>query len=536
MGLGIQKKLALSLSGFLITVFVLIFGFFSSNSTRLTRENIQKQQFAMTELIAHSIDDKLGTYLATITQLSQNVTPDCFLNSEKAQAFLNDHRDLISLFDNGIYLVNQEYAIVAETPYIEGRRGIKVPQLFPFLKDVQKQSFPDISNPYISPKSNAPAIIMVSPVSDINGRHLGFLLGSINLTKDYFVEEIMGYKIGKKGYLYLFNTQRTMILHPDKTRIMKQDVPFGANILYDKAINGFEGSGETINSKGVTQIASFKRLKTVDWILASAYPQEEAYAPIKRFRTYLYSSLMLITLFSVVLVWLLTNRITSSLNSFTRQIYHIRENPEEMHEININSNDEVGLLAATFNDVMQKLHLSQKMLENLSRTDPLTGLFNRRHLEIEAPKLIDLSTREKSSTAVIMVDIDHFKKVNDISGHEAGDAVLIHLAMILQKAVRTYDLVVRYGGEEFLLLLPLITSQGATDIAERIRKSIQDTPITFNNELITITASFGVFTAEDIPNLGNAIALADAALYKAKSSGRNRICLGLSEIDCEQQI
>jgi diguanylate cyclase (GGDEF)-like protein len=524
MRLGIQKKLTLYISGILIIVFSLVLWGFLSYSISSTRENIEKQQFAMTELIASSIDGKLGTYLATITEISQELNSDHFVNPEKAQAFLDGYRGLLSIFDNGMFLFDADYTLVAETPYIKGRRGIKSDPLTPFLKNVKKNDFPDISNPYLSKKTDAPAIAIAVPLSDRNGRFQGFLIGSINLTKDYFIEEVMGYKIGNKGYLYLFNTERTMILHPDKTRIMKQDVTLGANKLFDKAIQGFEGSGETVNSRGVPQIASFKHLKTVDWILATVYSQDEAYSPIRRMRASLFAAAALVTLLTILLVWLLTSKITSSLNSFTVQVRNISEHPEGIHEIHIDSNDEVTLLASTFNGFMRKLNQAHETLEELTRTDHLTGLFNRRHLELEAPKLISLSKRKNSSTAVVMIDIDHFKKINDTAGHEAGDSVLVELAQILHNAVRPYDLLVRYGGEEFLVLLPLSSSQEAIEFAERIRRTVQDTPINVNLEEFSLTVSIGVYVAEQIPNLQEAIAYADGALYKAKNNGRNQIC------------
>jgi diguanylate cyclase (GGDEF)-like protein len=525
MRLGIQKKLALSLSSFLLIVFAFSCWGIVSYTTRLLRENIQKQQFAMTELIARGIDDKLGAYLVTIAQVAAAVPADAFGNPDKAQAFLDAHRDLRSVFDNGIILFDNKPSLVAESPFIAGRRGTKVERLEQFLRTVGENDFPDISNPYISPKTNAPAIVMADPITDSHNNVRGYLVGSINLTKDYFIEGLMSYKIGKKGYLYLFNTERTMILHPDKNRIMRNDIPPGANKLLDRAIEGFEGSGETVNTQGVPQIASFKRLKMVDWILASAYPQEEAYAPIKRLRNYLIAAASLVTLLSIVLIWLLTSRITASLDSFTGQVRLIRENPERSHEIHVVSSDEVSLLADTFNGLMRELDLARDSLDEMTRTDYLTGLFNRRHLEMEAPKLIAISERQKASTAVLMVDIDHFKRINDAHGHETGDAVLVHLAKMLLKTVRPYDMVVRLGGEEFLLLLPLTTCNGAMGVAERLRCNIQDTPVTHHNETISITASIGVYVVEQMHDLQDAIARADAALYEAKNSGRNRVCL-----------
>jgi len=525
MKLGIQKKLVIIFSGFLVIVFSVILWAFLSYSIRMTRENIAKHQFAMTELLARGIDDKLGTYLSTVAQLSQNVKPDYFVNPEKAQVFLDDHRGLLSIFDNGIFLFDNTYTLIAETPYSAGLRGNKAGVLTPFLESVKNNDFPDISNPYLSSKSKAPAIAVSSPVSDKKGHVIGFLVGSINLSKDYFVEELMGYKIGKTGYLYLFNADRTIIVHPDKTRIMKQDVPLGVNKYFDMAVKGFEGSGETVNSRGVAQLVSFKHLRTVNWILASAYPQDEAYAPVRDIRVSLLAAAALITFCSIILVWVLTSRIIAGLNNFTGQVRNIMEHPEGKHQITIDSNDEVTLLATTFNCLMSELDLTREELEKMTRTDHLTGLFNRRHLELEAPKLIQLSERKTTSTAVVMVDIDHFKKINDNYGHEAGDAVLVRLAAILQKSVRPYDLLVRYGGEEFLVLLPLCTSQESVEISERIRSAIQDTPIIFNNEELSITVSLGIYVADQIDDLQSAITLADGALYSAKNSGRNRVCL-----------
>jgi diguanylate cyclase (GGDEF)-like protein len=306
---------------------------------------------------------------------------------------------------------------------------------------------------------------------------------------------------------------------------MQYDVPQGTNKLLDRAIAGFEGGGETVNSQGVAQIASFKRLRMVDWILAAAYPQDEVYAPIKRLRNYLIAAAVGVTFLSIVLIWLLTSRITANLSSFTAQVRRISENPENYQDIYIKSTDEVSLLATTFNGLLQQLNNARAALDQMSRTDHLTGLNNRRHLEMEAPKLLAISERQKALAALFMIDIDYFKKINDTHGHKAGDAVLIHLAKMLRLAVRPYDLVVRYGGEEFLLLLPLTTKQDAMDIAERLRLDIQHTPVATADTTIAVTVSIGVYVAEQMVDLDDAIAHADAALYEAKNNGRNLVFL-----------
>jgi hypothetical protein len=252
-------------------------------------------------------------------------------------------------------LLNSNFELIAENPYIAGRRGKKTPELQKFLDSVVTNGLPDISNPYPSPNSSAPAIIMAVPISNSSDKLLGFLVGSITLTNDYFIEELTGFKIGKMGHLYLMSKDRTMILHPDKKRIMKRDVPLGVDKLLDKALLGFEGSGETVNKYGEKQLASFKSMRTVDWVLGCVFPRDEAYKPIYLMRSYLITASVIIIAFSIGLIWVLTARITSNLNSLTTQVALIREGPPGSYNISIDSTDEVGLLATTFNDLLGKL-------------------------------------------------------------------------------------------------------------------------------------------------------------------------------------
>ncbi|HXE97781.1 MAG TPA: cache domain-containing protein [Dongiaceae bacterium] len=369
MKFGIQKKYALNISVFLLCVFSLSCWGIVSYTSALTRENIQKQQYAMTEIIARSIDDKLGTWLVALADIGNAVPDDVFHDHSKAWHYLDQISGIRSMFSNGIMLLDNNLVVIAENPHIAGRVGTKATELESFLRSVETNGLPDISNPYPSPNSSAPAIVMAVPVSDSNDKLLGFLAGSINLTNDYFIEEIMGFKIGKKGYLYLMSKERTLILHPDKNRIMKNDVPIGRNLLLDKALLGFEGSGETVNSRGIKQLASFKSLKTVDWVLGCVFPRDEAYAPVDRMRSYLISISAIIIVLSILLIWILTSRITFNLKNLTDQVAFIGESTSESYKITIDSPDEVGLLATTFNDLLTKL--ADKEIDLVSQRDLL---------------------------------------------------------------------------------------------------------------------------------------------------------------------
>jgi diguanylate cyclase (GGDEF)-like protein len=171
-------------------------------------------------------------------------------------------------------------------------------------------------------------------------------------------------------------------------------------------------------------------------------------------------------------------------------------------------------------------------LEEESIRDGLTNLFNRRFMEIALERELRLAVRSKTELSLLMLDIDHFKRFNDTFGHDAGDQVLREVADILSASVRAEDIVCRYGGEEFLLILPGMGTDGSFQRAEEIRKSVSMMRLEFQGKGVQeITTSIGVST---YPQAGytvdELIRAADQALYKAKESGRNRVVFADSAI------
>lgn len=196
----------------------------------------------------------------------------------------------------------------------------------------------------------------------------------------------------------------------------------------------------------------------------------------------------------------------------------------------VKGEDEVGQLTRTLMAANQRINDQQHELKELavtldeqSRRDSLTTLHNRRHLMLESGQWFARAKRAKSSISVLMLDIDHFKEINDRHGHIVGDKVLQHFSEFLKEMVREYDMLVRFGGEEFLVLLPDTGREEAVALAERIRKEIEAAPVTIGLLNIKFTVSIGVYTDTDC-NLETAISKSDKALYKAKEGGRNRVC------------
>lgn len=163
-------------------------------------------------------------------------------------------------------------------------------------------------------------------------------------------------------------------------------------------------------------------------------------------------------------------------------------------------------------------------LRRLASLDPLTGAFNRRRLEEEAARLQARSVRTGDPMAVMMIDVDHFKLVNDRYGHHVGDEVLKHVARTISAAIRTDDYFARYGGEEFCILLPQTSKDEAYRLAERLRKVYADNPFVFDGQSLRSTISIGIADSiEAGQEFRSLVVAADQALYEAKQAGRNLV-------------
>ncbi|HEX8943388.1 MAG TPA: diguanylate cyclase [Gemmatimonadaceae bacterium] len=191
----------------------------------------------------------------------------------------------------------------------------------------------------------------------------------------------------------------------------------------------------------------------------------------------------------------------------------------------VNSMLRIKRLQDALEERERQLLEANERLRHMSQTDALTGLDNRRYLEERIDEMFEHARRLNEPFACVMCDLDRFKSVNDTYGHQAGDAVLKQFARILRHEVREIDRVGRYGGEEFMLLLPGTVLDAAVTFAERVRKEVEGHTFTFDGTQICRTASFGV-SAWPHPRIGNCDVLvraADDALYVAKETGRNRV-------------
>jgi two-component system, cell cycle response regulator len=239
---------------------------------------------------------------------------------------------------------------------------------------------------------------------------------------------------------------------------------------------------------------------------------------------------MIVTIFSLGLAvaglagFVLTRSILVPLRRLEGGVERLGEG-DLAHRIHLDTTDEFGQLATAFNQMAQKLEQTQTALRELAIKDGLTGVYNRREFNRRLAAELERSQRYQHSFALVMMDIDFFKNLNDTYGHQAGDEALRIVAALLQQEVRPTDQVARYGGEEFVIILPETSGDDAAALADRLRQAIAATAVPVAPDQSThITASIGLAAfPSDAQTDDKLTAAADKALYIAKRSGRNQV-------------
>ena len=175
--------------------------------------------------------------------------------------------------------------------------------------------------------------------------------------------------------------------------------------------------------------------------------------------------------------------------------------------------------------LQDELKRSNEKLQELSNTDPLTMLYNRRYMMSALERELHRAQRKGAPLSLIIMDIDHFKRINDTFGHQQGDVVLMRVAELARQSLRSYDVAARYGGEEFVLILPETSHEEALHVADRLRLAIQQEAFAapINTTRITISMGVASFPCPGLTTIDDLIRAADEALYRAKQSGRNRV-------------
>lgn len=278
-----------------------------------------------------------------------------------------------------------------------------------------------------------------------------------------------------------------------------------------------------------TITAKIDGLKGVEDLTAAALLKQAKAAEANAFQAFLTTLAVVVLLLAATagLVTIVVRGITRPIAMLTRDMGLLAQGDRTVSIDGVERGDEIGAMSRAvqvFKDAMIANDRLQEELNHHATHDPLTGALNRRAFALLAEKQVAQAARTGRPLAVLMMDLDHFKRINDTLGHAAGDAALLHLVAVLQAGLREHDLLCRVGGEEFCLLLPDTREAGARSVAERLQQALADTPFVWEGKHWPLTASFGVATvASGLDSAESLLQRADQAVYRAKEAGRNQV-------------
>lgn len=385
---------------------------------------------------------------------------------------------------------------------------------------------------------NKPTVTVSTPVFARNGKRLGLVVINVDLNG---LARLLQSNLPGAYQLYLSNQSGDFLIHPDATqtfgfdrgkRILIQDSfePVLA-LVQGKGMNVVMNIGEGAQ-KQVGHVAAFVRLAFGDTIekrfviLGLSQPLDDITRETTRLGWDTLQIIFAFSVFALLLSILVSRIVTGPLNAIVKAIKSFSKE-HVISALPLNRNDEFGLLSRSFHDMQMEIvaHLSElnesrKALDHLARHDALTGLPNRRMFFDRLEHAIAISRRSGKQLAVLFVDLDHFKEINDTLGHSTGDGVLVNFAKLLNAAVREVDTVARLGGDEFVILLDTINDPQQAMIVVRKLHELFREAMQFDGHELLVRASIGVAI---FPSDGNdadeLMQYSDRAMYNSKKVG-----------------
>ena len=501
--------LSLSVGGVLMTSILLL-----SALTLVQKENIENSLLEGNIAYARKLADTTDRYLSTAQQelaYSAGLIVD-FQDRKQLQAEA-DRLRLQSGFFNSVLVVKANAVVAATSPESLSLVGMQLHSPASQQSIISRKPF--ISQPFTSATGNY-IVFLSQPIFSQQGQYEGYIGGSIYLKKHSILSEILGQHFyGNQAEVSIVAADGRLIYSHAPSAVGRLlDVHQAHLTLLSKAKSGHFVDHHT----GKAHLIGFASLQQADWKVFIAGTSDNVSRILKETMiSAFWITLAIIVLANCAVIYFSAriSRPLERLASFTRtadsetalrQLAQLEPGYQEAER-----------LREAVSQHLASMTMQVSLLTNEAMTDPLTGLLNRKGFTTQIKALNPLGNH-----SVIAIDIDHFKHINDHYGHDVGDAVLISLGQILRLLTRQNDIVCRFGGEEFIILLPDSNLNETRVVAERIRTVTAETSFA---EGIQLTLSAGIATLSDCSaDFRQLLRQADLAMYKAKNSGRNRVC------------
>ncbi|ELX13666.1 diguanylate cyclase domain-containing protein [Janthinobacterium sp. HH01] len=378
-----------------------------------------------------------------------------------------------------------------------------------------------ISAPFRSVLSGRPVVVLTQPLYDGKGQIIGVLLGAIDLQRPSFSAQLDALRSNSAGYLFIVTDNGTTIHHPNRSLILEKGDD-GPGTIVEAALRSPEGWEDGILDDGEPVLLVHKHLREVDWTIALSYPVLSAFAPMHSVRLRAFVGSAILTGLAGLFGWAITKKLLQPLGRLHRHVEDISAGRADIAVFDIDRADEFGHLSRAFYALSQRREQAEQELHRLATTDVLTGLHNRRMFDDFLPKALARAARSGQQVGLAILDIDHFKDINDTLGHAAGDQVLVEFARRLVGAVRTTDTVARLAGDEFVIVFEQLATNTEIDVLGRKIVDAMREPFLGGGAQRAVTASIGIaLTTSQTVTVDEVMRAADQALYGVKAAGRN---------------
>ncbi len=485
-------------------------------------EVVSAQQIALAKAVAGDIDHQLTTRWNTLSRLGETFPLEMVKQPEQLTDWLAERHGINPVFLPGLVVADKQGTIIADFPLIPGRRGGSIADNPDFLRALAGKA--GIGKPQFGAFANKPVLPMGMPLKDKQGVVQAVLIGISALDPAGFLGPVFNGKIGNSGgYLLISPKDGLFVAAGDPDLVLKATPPVGVNLLHDRVMQGFRGAGVTVNAKGTEELAAVADVPSTGWFVVARMPTAEAFEAVTRAqeRIVKYGILAVILVCSVVGVFV--RYLLRPLFSAADLAERMTQGELPLKPLPVVRDDEVGHLTSAFNRLLDKLSTTQAALERMAHHDPLTGLLNRNLLADRMQQAFARAKRNGTKVAVLFLDLDGFKPINDELGHEFGDAALVEVARRLSGLVRQSDTLARVGGDEFVIVITDLGANGDEVVKKIATKCIEvlSTPVQLQNIAHPLGVSIGIAMSDGLSDPGQLLKAADLAMYVAKKNGRS---------------
>ncbi|KAF0223910.1 MAG: hypothetical protein FD176_1620 [Rhodospirillaceae bacterium] len=486
-------------------------------------------QLSIAEYAARDVEDKVRLRLELLTNLAASLPIQALAGPHRLSAWLSERHAALPFFSHGLHLVQVSDGAVLATSRPD-RPPLPVAGS-DWFKAVPVTGAAHIGKPYRQDDDGKVVLTMAVPVRDQAGVITAILTGTSAINSPNFLYQLAEKKVGETGgFLLIDPRDGVFIAATDPERVLKPLPPPGLNPLHDRAMAGFRGSGITTNVKGVEEMSAIASVPTPGWFLVARVPTAEAFKPVDHIMSLVIRGGVVVSVSVITILLIMLPHLFRPLTQAARQLHHMARGEQEISPLPVHSEDEVGEVAKGFNFLLgvlrekeEALRQSEARMTHQAYHDMLTGLPNRTMFEDRLDQALMRAQRQGQGFALLYIDLDGFKPINDSNGHQAGDAMLRHVADCLTGQLRQTDTVARIGGDEFTVLLTDLDDPAPTAarIAQQCR-TIASQPLIVDGTELSVDLSIGIACyPQDGRSAGELLRHADHAMYQVKGQHKS---------------